>query len=1015
MPPKSDRWKRLETLFYESLGLEPAARAHFLEDSCRDDAELRKEVEALLDEVDKPMDILKQPVFEEAQRIVAESRRTPLAPGAGIGHYEIISLVAQGGMGQVYLAKDTTLQRQVAFKVLSQEFTHDERGLCRFKREAQAASALSHPNIVTIYEFGQIEGLHFIASEFVDGLTLRHKLSKARLDLSTTVDIAMQIAGALAAAHSSGIIHRDVKPENVMVRSDGLVKVLDFGIAKLSPAYAFHRQMAVASTSITEPGMLIGSVAYMSPEQATGRELDTRSDLFSFGAVLYEMAAGATPFLGDSPSAVIEAILNRQPIPPRQLNPEAPVRLAEIISKAIEKDPNARYQNASEIRSDLHLLQRDLELYGLRGLEEPAALSGKSRWRWVTVGALVLTMVLLAGYFASRGSAKLTDKDTVVLADFNNNTGDPVFDGTLRQGLSTQLEQSPFLSLLSDERIAQTLSLMAQPKDPRLTGELAREVCQRTASAATIEGSIASLGSQYVLGLKAVNCKTGDLLAEEQVTADGKEHVLNALGEAATKLRSRLGESLASVQKYDAPPDSVTTASLEALQAYGLAYRKMVVKDSYVASASLFHRAIQLDPKFAMAYARLASNYNNLGETEHAAESMRKAYELRETVSERERLYIDSHYAHFVTGDLEASRKIYELWMETYPRDGVPPNNLGFIYSALGDHHKALTAYEDGLRLNPGSGVSYFNLALAYLRLNRPDDAKAMVLQATDLGTARLHQVFYLVSFLQHDAAGMQREVESQMGEPGSEDVLLQYESDTAAYAGQLLRARELSRRAVDSAQRAGNKEAAAGYEAESAVREALAGNMEIAKQQAKAALTLTKGKDGDAISAIALALAGDPAQATRLAGDLAARFPTNTIVQRHYLPTIHAATAIASGRSDSGIQALVPVAPYELGLPDIQSVNFNLYPVYLRGLAFLAARQGPAAAVQFQKILDHPGLVLNEEIGALAHLGLGRAYVLSGDREKAEAAYQDFLTLWKDADPDIPALMQAKVEYAKL
>ncbi|MBV8436699.1 MAG: protein kinase [Silvibacterium sp.] len=962
------------------------------------------------------MDLLERPVFEAAHGVIAESKHDVLGAGARIGHYEIISLLATGGMGQVYLAEDTSLQRRVAFKILTPDFMRDDRGLSRFQREAQAASALSHPNIVTIYEFGQVNGLQFIASEFVDGPTLREKLSNGKLDLNTTLDIAIQIARALGAAHSSGIVHRDVKPENVMIRSDGVVKVLDFGIAKLSPAGIAHRKVPAGLRSITESGMLIGTVAYMSPEQAAGKELDVRSDLFSFGAVLYEMASGVAPFPGENSGAVLEAILSRPPMPLRQLNPAASTRLEEIISKTLEKDPRSRYQDAAEILSDLEWLQRDLDPRRSIVVQYPPSAGKRRRLQWIILTGLAVAMALIVGYFVSRHPAKLTDKDTIVLADFNNGTNDSVFDGTLRQGLSAQLEQSPFLNLLSDERIAETLSLMAKPRDTRLNGELAREVCQRTASAATIEGSIASLGSQYVLGLKAVNCRNGDVLGEEQVTADGKEQVLNALGKAAAKLRARLGESLASVEKYDAPPENVTTSSLEALQAYSLGYREMVVTNNYSAAVPLFQRAIKLDPNFAMAYARIATSYFNLGETEHAAESLRKAYALRETVSERERFYIESHYQQFVTGDMEAARKILELWAATYPRDDIPPNNLGFVYAILGYHDKSLAAHQDSLRLDPKSGNSYLNVVDAYVRLNRLNEAKATLRQAQGghFETPFLHQTLYIIHFLQHNAAGMQRELDSQMGKPGSEDRILYHESDTATYAGNFTKARELTRRAINSALQADEKEVAASYEAEGAVREAVAGSMGRAKQQAQAALGLSKGRDVEAISAVALALAGDATRSTRLADELAARFGEDTTVQFHYLPTIHAAYAIASGNTANAIQALVPAAPYELGEPAIQTLAFNLYPVYLRGIALLAARQGSAAA-EFQKILDHPGIVLNEPLGPLAHLGLGRAYVLVGAREKARAAYQDFFALWKDADPDIPILKQAQSEYAKL
>jgi eukaryotic-like serine/threonine-protein kinase len=539
------------------------------------------------------------------------------------------------------------------------------------------------------------------------------------------------------------------------------------------------------------------------------------------------------------------------------------------------------------------------------------------------------------------------------------------FDGTLRQGLSAQLEQSPFLSLISDQRIAETLARMAQPKDARLTKELTREVCQRTASLATIEGSISRLGSQYVLGLNAVNCLNGDNLAQEQVTANGKEQVLRALGNGATKLREKLGESLASVQKYDAPPENVTTPSLEALQAYSLGYKAMVITSDYAAAVPFFLRAVSLDPNFAMAYALLGTAYANLGENARAAESASKAYELRGRTSEEEEFYISSHYDQRVIGDLEAARIAYELWAQSYPRDDVPKVNLEVIYSQLGEYGKSLTGRQEALTLKPGSALAYASVVDAYRFLDRLDEAKATAQEARahSLDGPFIHQILYHVDFLQHNAAGMEQEAAGLMGKPGYEDVMLDAESDTAACSGEFGKARELTRRAVDSAQRADETEAAAGYRAYAAIRDAWVGNLALAKQEAQAALTLANGKHVEAISAIALGMVGDSAQtARRLAADLGKRFAQDTVVRFEYLPMIHAAVALRSGDAGKAVDALAAAAPYELG------VYAGLYPAYLQGEAYLADRQGAAAVVEFQKILNHPGVVANDPIGALAH-----------------------------------------------
>jgi len=646
-----------------------------------------------------------------------------------------------------------------------------------------------------------------------------------------------------------------------------------------------------------------------------------------------------------------------------------------------------------------------------------AGLTPETLWRVGAVLTLLVAALFIVGTFRRPAHAGgLTDKDTVVLADFANTTGDAVFDGTLRQGLAAQLEQSPFLNMLSDRRIAQTLLLMRKPNDTPLSADVAREVCQRTTSTATIEGSIAGLGHDYVIGLKAINCNTGDVLAQEQVTADDKEHVLGALGKAAAKLRGRLGESLASVQKYDGPADSVTTPSLEALQAYSSAVRALGVGLDYPTTIRSLERAVQLDPDFAKAYEVLADVYSSLGETQRATGSVTKAYALRDRVSERERLSIEANYQWIVNGDLEGARKTFEIWSATYPRNPGPATDLGIICANLGDYDRSLAAFQDALRFDPGSGLAYANLVLAYTNVNRLPDARhtALAAQAHGLDTPLLHLGLYSVDFLENDAAAMQRELNSQMGQAGAEDIMLFAASDSAAYSGQFAKARDLTRRATESATRADEKEVAATYQAQSAVNEALAGYGAAATEQAQAALAQSKGKDVEAMSAVALAMTGESVQAKRLATDLNDHFPKDTIVRSIYIPTIEAAAHLHNGAAGDAIDALAPFALCELG-SGFSSVDFALYPPYFRGMAFLQAHNGNAAAAEFQKIVDHSALVVNEEVGSLAHLGLARAYALSGDEAKAKAAYQEFFTLWKDADPDVPILKRAKAEYAKL
>ncbi|MGA7921194.1 MAG: protein kinase [Candidatus Acidiferrales bacterium] len=940
--------------------------------------------------------------------------------GETISHYRVAEKLGGGGMGVVYRAEDIRLHRAVALKFLPSELANDRNALERFRREAEAASALNHPNICTIHDIGEENGQAFIVMEFLDGQTLQHRISGKPLSVGETLELGIEIADALTAAHAESIIHRDIKPANILVTKLGHAKVLDFGLAKVLTANSGVNVSAAPTATeleqLTRLGTAIGTLTYMSPEQVRGEELDARTDLFSFGAVLYEMVTGVLPFRGETSVVIAEAILNRRPVEPVRLNPSLPYKLEEIITKALEKERKLRYQSAADIRTDLQRLRRDSDSNRATAIAaqvepKPATKSARFRWAVTTAAAVLVIGLVVAGLFFFRKAHALTDKDTIVLADFTNTTGDTVFDNTLRQGLSVQLEQSPFLSIISDQQIQQTLRMMAQPSDARLTPDIAREICQRTQSAVVLTGSIANLGSQYVLGVQATNCVTGDVLAEEQATADRKEQALKALDRAATKLRAKLGESLSSVQKFDTPIEQATTPSLEALQAYSAGRKIMVGKGDSAAAVPFFSRAVQLDPKFAAAYASLGNAYSNLAEMGLAADNIRQAYELREGVSDRERFYIESHYFHFVTGDLGKAQRVYETWAQTYPRDVGSRTNLAVIYSFLGNYEKSLAMATEAVRISPQDGQNYANVVDAYIYLNRLDQARitAAEAQSKNLDSPDLHIYLYVIAFLQNDAAGMQQQVARSVGELGVEDSLLSNQADTAAYFGELQQARDFSRRASASAERAEEKEAGASYEVNAALREALFGNAGEARKRSEVALKLSTDRDTEYGAALALVLAGDGPRAATLTDHLAEQFPEDTALQFCYLPTIRGLLALGVGDSSKAIEALEPAAPYEIG------VAAHLYPAYVRGLVYLTAGQGSEARGEFQKILDHRGVVGNDPIGALAHLGLARSYALQGDTAKARAAYRDFFALWKNADPDIPILIAAKAEYVKL
>jgi serine/threonine protein kinase/tetratricopeptide (TPR) repeat protein len=965
-----------------------------------------------------------------------------------VSHYRILEKLGAGGMGEVYLAEDMKLGRKVAIKILSQEYTTNKDRLHRFEQEASAASNLNHPNILTIHEVGNDDGRHYIATEFIDGVTLRRKAAASQLETPEILDIAIQVASALEEAHAAGIVHRDIKPDNIMVRRNGYVKVLDFGLAKLTETVDRSPLDGEASTRVmvqTDAGVVMGTSHYMSPEQARGRPVDARSDIWSLGVVIYEMVAGRTPFDGETSTDVIVAITQKEPPPLARFAPNVPAELDWIVMKALRKDRDERYQTIKELLTDLRRLKQRLEFESeLERSAAPGSFSGSkisappttperalptaeksishvSSAEYITTGikrhklaaAIIALLVLVASasafYFYTRNSNPLTERDTVLLTDFVNTTGEPVFDGTLKQALAVHLGQTPFLNLFPEERVRETLRFMGRSPDDRITRDVGREICERQGIKAMLTGSIASLGSHYVITLEALNPRSGDPIAREQIEAESKEKVLSALGAAASSLRQKLGESLSSIQKYDVSIEQATTSSLEALKAFAMGNEERSrgrARESLV----FYKHAAELDPNFAMAHARIGVFYVNQEQLETAQEYIQKAYDLRDRVSERERLYITEKYYNYIRGEVDKAIETLKTWVRLYPNDFIPHNNLALDYQILGNYEESLKEGLEAVRLSPNNITARENVVASFIGLGRFEEAEQASKEIEKLNpdSPEAHLSRYFFGFLHRDQTAMDREIAWSKGKPEEADVTITL-ANTAAHFGKLKQYEDLVRRAVEMFKTQNRAENATKELLGLASNQVLVGKCQQAKENTKAGLALYHGRNSLAGAALIYAACNDASQAQAILNQLRTAYPTDTIISSMMMPVIQAEVEKDRGNVAESIRLLESIRRYDGGL--ITGLTNN----YVRGHLYLQQRMGNEAAREFKTIIDHPGIAYFSAAHVLAHLGLARAAAISGDTAGARKAYQDFFAMWKDADPDLPVLVQARKEYEQL
>ena len=1011
-----ERWQRIEELFNLIVDMNATERSDFLDRACAADLELRRAIETLVE-----ADVAAQHYLELPALVASEwANSLENNPVNGrkvettLGHFHIKALLGAGGMGDVYLAEDTRLGRKVALKLLNAESTGDPERVQRFKQEARAASALNHPNIVTIFEIDEIEGESFIATEFIEGETLRQRMNRAPIMLGDTLNIIRQIASALREAHAAGIVHRDIKPENVMIRPDGLVKVLDFGLAKLNKRNSGDNKIPAIKELVTQPGIVMGTVAYMSPEQVRGLDVDERSDVFSLGVMFYEMVTGRKPFVGDTASDLMAEILKSSPAPISQLLPAVSPTLEAIIATALQKDRDERYQTTQQLLDDLSMLKSQLEIQSTveREISVKTGANPAHKRKPVRLVMLAILAVLVVAsaivflQIRKRDLTTLTSKDWLLLADFSNTTGEAVFDVTMKQGLTVALAQSPFINIFPEPKARQTLRLMGRAPDERLTVDVSREICQRQGVKVLLTGSIASLGNTYVITLEAINARSGEVVARELVEANGKEKVLNALGRSASGVREKLGESLPSIQKFDAPLE-LTTSSLEALRAFSLG-REQSYRGHYLRAISFHRHAVELDPNFAFAYAVMAAMYSYTGQPDQAAAAAKKGFELKDRASELEKFLIKYFYFQLVTGELNKVLETLDLWQQTYPQDWRAKADVAETRLMMGQFEQAAAAARETVRLDSNSPLGHELLGKALIRLNRFAESKQAYEQAIQqkVDSVDIRDGLLQLAFINGDDTEAQKQTQWATGQLEEFEVFYR-QAEAASFSGQMRTAQQLFRRSIELTEQADARELAARFSGEEALNAAVWGLPAVAQTRAAESLAFSRNLVSLRSAAIALAVSGETAKAQALAEEIAAKYPKATLAQTVWLPVVRAAIELGKGHLPDAVTLLESARQAE------SAAEFWIN--YLLGQCYLRQQKAAQAAAEFQRILDHRGWSPMSALYPMAQLGLAQSLAKNGQRNEALAAYQRVSETWKKADADFPLLSIAKREIEAL